>query len=166
MPRNGTKNLKPCQSKEEAKERGRLGGIKSGEVRRERKTIREELLALLSVGDTQQKMSTAMIDKALCGDVKAFEAIRDTIGEKPVDKVMVADIDASVISDVENMVKGVKSPIAKTIICKDKATGEIIKTYLSIKDAAEDLDLFAGNISKCLAGKTKSCGGYCWEYAK
>ena len=114
MPRNGTKNLKPCQSKEEAKERGRLGGIKSGEVRRERKTIREELLALLSVGDTQQKMSTAMIDKALCGDVKAFEAIRDTIGEKPVDKVMVADIDASVISDVENMVKGVKSPIAKT----------------------------------------------------
>ena len=32
-------NLKPVRSKEEARERGKAGGIKSGEVRRERKAF-------------------------------------------------------------------------------------------------------------------------------
>ena len=44
--------------------------------------------------------------KALKGDVKAFEVLRDTAGEKPIDKVMVADVDQSVIDEVEEMVKG------------------------------------------------------------
>jgi hypothetical protein len=42
---------------------------------------------LLSQGDTQQKISTALIEKCLKGDTKAYEIIRDTIGEKPKDKV-------------------------------------------------------------------------------
>ena len=32
-------------------------------------------------------MSLAIIDKALNGDTKAFEVIRDSIGEKPKDKL-------------------------------------------------------------------------------
>lgn len=80
-------DLKPVRTKEEAKERGRKGGIKSGEVRAQRKTLKEELLLLLSQGDTQSKMSLALIQKAMNGDTKAFEVIRDSIGEKPVDKV-------------------------------------------------------------------------------
>ena len=52
-----------------------------------RKTLKEELLLLLSKGDIQEKMSLSMIAKALNGDVKAFEVIRDTIGEKPVEKI-------------------------------------------------------------------------------
>ena len=80
-------DLKPVRTKEEAKERGRKGGIKSGEVRAQRKTLKEELLLLLSQGDTQSKMSLALIQKAMNGDTKAFEVIRDGIGEKPVDKV-------------------------------------------------------------------------------
>lgn len=82
-------NLKPfdsSQSREEAKKNGKKGGIKSGEKRRERKALKEELLLLLSTGDTQKKLSLALIEKAMNGDVKAFEVIRDTIGEKPVDK--------------------------------------------------------------------------------
>lgn len=63
------------------------GGIKSGETRRRRKTLREELLALLEKGDTQENMTLALIQKAMNGDVQAFNSIRDTIGEKPVDKV-------------------------------------------------------------------------------
>jgi hypothetical protein len=35
---------------------------------------------------------------------KAFEVIRDTVGEKPTEKIMVADVDPSVISEVERMV--------------------------------------------------------------
>ena len=80
-------NLKPVRSKEEARERGRQGGKKSGEARRKRKTLREELLALLSQNKTQERMSLAIIDKALNGDTKAFEVIRDSIGEKPKDKL-------------------------------------------------------------------------------
>lgn len=84
-------NLKPVRTKEEARERGRRGGIASGKARRERKTLKEELLLLLSKGDTQQKISLALIEEALMGSnkMKAFEVIRDTIGEKPKEEIEV-----------------------------------------------------------------------------
>ena len=99
-------NLKPVTSKKEARERGRKGGLASGEARRKRKTLKEELLLLLSEGETQQSVTLALIEKAMSGDTKAFEVIRDTIGEKPVDKVMIADVEPSVIAEVEAMVTG------------------------------------------------------------
>ena len=43
------KDLKPVRTKEEAKERGRAGGIKSGEVRRAKKSMRETAKALMSM---------------------------------------------------------------------------------------------------------------------
>jgi hypothetical protein len=79
-------NLKPFQSTEEARERGRKGGIASGIARRERKTLREELLLLLQKNESQERISLALLQKALDGDIKAYEVIRDTIGEKPVEK--------------------------------------------------------------------------------
>ena len=99
-------NLKPVTSKKEARERGRRGGLASGEARRKRKTLKEELLLMLSEGETQQSVTLALIEKAMSGDTKAFEVIRDTIGEKPVDKVMIADVEPSVIAEVEAMVTG------------------------------------------------------------
>ena len=80
------------------------GGKASGEARRKRKTLKEELLLMLADGDTQQSVTLALIEKAMSGDTKAFEVIRDTIGEKPVDKVMIADVEPSVIAEVEAMV--------------------------------------------------------------
>ena len=100
----GKENLRPVSSKEEARERGRKGGLASGEARRKRKTLKEELLLMLSEGETQQSVTLALIEKAMSGDTKAFEVIRDTIGEKPVDKVMIADVEPSVIAEVEAMV--------------------------------------------------------------
>ena len=97
-------NLKPVTSKKEARERGRKGGLASGEARRKRKTLKEELLLMLSEGETQQSVTLALIEKAMSGDTKAFEVIRDTIGEKPIDKVMIADVEPSVIAEVEAMV--------------------------------------------------------------
>ena len=99
-------NLKPVTSKKEARERGRKGGLASGEARRKRKTLKEELLLMLSEGETHQSVTLALIEKAMGGDTKAFEVIRDTIGEKPVDKVMIADVEPSVIAEVEAMVTG------------------------------------------------------------
>ena len=83
----GKENLRPVSSKEEARERGRKGGLASGEARRKRKTLKEELLLMLSEGETQKSVTLALIEKAMNGDTKAFEVIRDTIGEKPADKV-------------------------------------------------------------------------------
>lgn len=80
-------NLNIIQTESEAREKGRAGGIASGEARRARKTLKEELLLLLAEGDTQSKVSLALIQKAMKGNVKAFEALRDTVGEKPIDKV-------------------------------------------------------------------------------
>lgn len=83
-----SENLKPMnkRTKSEQREIAKKAGIKSGEVRRARKTLKEELLLLLENGDTQNKISLALIKKAIKGDIKAFEVIRDTIGEKPADK--------------------------------------------------------------------------------
>ena len=100
----GKENLRPVSSKDEARERGRKGGLASGESRRKRKTLKEELLLMLSEGETQQSVTLALIEKAMSGDTKAFEVIRDTIGEKPIDKVMIADVEPSVIAEVEAMV--------------------------------------------------------------
>lgn len=84
-------NLNPARTKEEARKRGAAGGRASGAARREKKTMRQRLELLLSrkVGDmeTADAVSIAIIEKALSGDVRAYEVIRDTIGEKPVDKV-------------------------------------------------------------------------------
>ena len=76
----------------ELREMARNGGLASGEARRKRKTLKEELLLMLSDGDIQQKISLALINEAINGNnagsvTKAFEVIRDTIGEKPADKV-------------------------------------------------------------------------------
>ena len=81
-------NLKPQnkRTKREQREIAQKGGIQSGMKRRERRALKDELLILLSNGDIQEKLRLALINKALSGDVRAFETIRDTIGEKPVDK--------------------------------------------------------------------------------
>ena len=71
----------------ELREMTRKAGIKSGEVRRARKTLKETLLMMLEEGDMQNNITLALLDKALRGDTKAYEVIRDTVGEKPTDKV-------------------------------------------------------------------------------
>ena len=114
---NGIDNLIPNseRSPEEVRENGRKGGIASGIVRRRKKDLREACLAILETEITTKsgdKMtgSEAMVAKlfqqAMKGNIKAFIALRDTAGQKPVDKVVVADVDQSVINEVENMVAG------------------------------------------------------------
>ena len=85
-------NLIPMneRSKSEVRELGRKGGIKSGEVRRERKAFKEALLLALDTeledGRTVQDVGiNALMLKYIDGDLDVFKAIRDTIGEKPVD---------------------------------------------------------------------------------
>lgn len=84
-------NLIPVRSTEEARKRGKNGGIKSGKVRAKKKTLKEELITLLQSKienkTIQEKISFSLIQEALNGDVKAFVTIRDTIGEKPKEQI-------------------------------------------------------------------------------
>lgn len=101
----GSDNLIPQnkRTKEEQKSITTAGGIASGESRRARKTLKEELLLLLSEGDTQKSVSVALLQKAMDGDVKAFEVLRDTIGERPVEKVENKNVDIVIdLGDLED----------------------------------------------------------------
>ena len=88
----GKDNLKPVRSKEEARERGAKGGKKSGEKRRELKTMRQMLNYLLEKDITNKQgekattleaVMVAQIKEALKGNTRAAQFIRDTIGEMP-----------------------------------------------------------------------------------
>lgn len=58
------KNLKPVKTKSEARERGRNGGIKSGQVRREKRTI-QQILKTITDGDTTTLSQFASIARKL-----------------------------------------------------------------------------------------------------
>ena len=79
------------RTKDEQIKIARQGGIASGEARRRKKELRLSLIALLEADDgkLQDNICTALIKKAENGDVKAFEVIRDTVGEKPTSEVAV-----------------------------------------------------------------------------
>ncbi len=104
------KNLHPVESKSEARRRGRAGGIASGKARREKKAMRETLDILLSMPmkdgasadvesirsfasikgkniSVQEAILIAQVQKAMKGDTKAAEYVRDTIGQKPGENV-------------------------------------------------------------------------------
>ena len=77
---------------EKRKETARNGGIKSGEAKREKKMLREYLEMILAMEDAEgedryTKITRALIDKAEDGDTKAFEVVRDTLGQKPKEQV-------------------------------------------------------------------------------
>lgn len=88
-------NLKPSEYKftqEEAKK----GGINSGKARRAKRDLRKALETLLEK-DFKDKsgnditgteaIATKLFEQAMKGNVKAFETLRDTVGQKPVDKI-------------------------------------------------------------------------------
>ena len=80
-------NLKPVKTKSEARERGRNGGIASGKARRENKLIRDRILERMGETDWDTMIDN-LIERA-SSDTKSFEVLRDTIGQKPVEKVSV-----------------------------------------------------------------------------
>ena len=112
------------QSHEEAVKNGRKGGIASGEARRNKKMLRDcidylfERVDKTVIGDDGQPMSGAeqlaynLFIKAL-GETdtgkaaKAFEVLRDTAGQRPVEKVQstqtVVDMSAFSTEEIKAM---------------------------------------------------------------
>lgn len=107
-------NLKHVLTPEE-KARGRERGH---EKRRQRKQLKEELQALLESDVTDKKgvtrsgdaaMAAVVFSAALKGDWRAWELVRDTSGQKPIERIVVAEIEPDVIQDIEDIVNGEKS---------------------------------------------------------
>ena len=92
---NSRANLRVLTPKQ-AREYGSRGGKKSAQVQAKARTFAEELRLLLEAEITNGKgekvttrkaISTALVKKAIQGDKGAYEQIRDTVGEKPTDRV-------------------------------------------------------------------------------
>ena len=80
-------NLIPAnkRSKSEARENSRKGGIKSGQVRRMKADFKAVLIDLLERGNTMEELGAAAVENAK-SDIAWWQAVRDTIGQKPVEK--------------------------------------------------------------------------------
>lgn len=115
--RGNTKNLIPAnqRSKEEVRKNSAKGGRKSGEVRRQKRDLRLAIERLLEQDFVDKRTGEVLsgaelitlkqMEKAMKGDWRAFQLLRDTAGQKPVEKVMVSEVDQKTINDVEDMMK-------------------------------------------------------------
>lgn len=90
------------RTKNEQREIAKSGGVASGEARRKKKLMREIAQAMLNGALPESMLNEyglepgttggtaimlAQIGKALTGDTRAAEFVRDTAGEKPVQEV-------------------------------------------------------------------------------
>ena len=112
MATGNMENLIPNSSRtpEELREMTRKAGIASGKARRKKKLFKEQIELLLSLPlkdknvkeklkkigidannlDNQMAIIISLYQRALKGDVKAFNALRDTVGEKPKEVIEVS----------------------------------------------------------------------------
>lgn len=114
-------NLKPENAKatqfrsgDEAVKNGKKGGKASGKSRNRKKLLKEYFEILLEKKITDKNgvtmtgaeaMAAKVFQLALKGNLKAFEIMRDTAGQKPIEKVVVSEVDNDVIDEVERMIK-------------------------------------------------------------
>lgn len=146
-------NLKPVRTKSEARERGRNGGRKSGEVRRKNADFRKTLNALLTskIDSKEWKpvlealgvectlesaLNMAMIKEGLSGNVRAYEAIAKYAGQS----------NQTVADDEEQRIRTERAKRARDQEVGDTdSSDENIQNFLkATRPTREDLDnLFA-----------------------
>lgn len=103
-----SENLKSNSERtpKERKEIAQKAGKKSGEARREKKKLKELLEMALemtdeSTGETNaMAITAALIKQAKKGNVLAYTTIRDTKGEKPVEKQEVKVNPVTIVDDI------------------------------------------------------------------
>lgn len=119
-------NLRPVRTKKEARERGRNGGKASGIARRKKKSLLECAKRVLeadipekqykvlekqigSLKDDENTLFTAsvavMVNKALKGDVKAFNSIKDIVAQIEDQQFTREIIDDPLTKALEEMAK-------------------------------------------------------------
>ena len=120
------KNSFARMTPEQRSEYGKIGAQKSMETKRKRKEMRETLDILLkmpmkrgkqysaadikSFADLKDKNLTidqalmiVLVQKGLKGDLNAIAMVRDTVGEKPTDKMEIKDTTPIIISGEDDL---------------------------------------------------------------
>lgn len=96
---------------ERAREAGKLSGIarkEKGDLRKLCQLWMEEEVATGKDGEKitgGQMMVRVAVKEVAKGNPRFWELLRDTAGFKPVDKVMVSEVEPAVIAEVEEIVK-------------------------------------------------------------
>lgn len=94
----------------ERRDNARKAGIASGKARKEKADLRKMCQMVLemdikakdgSIKSGAEAITLAQLQKALKGDAKAYEVLRDTAGQKPVDKVEQVNIDVEYNASVD-----------------------------------------------------------------
>lgn len=130
MPLTGREENLVKFTAESAKERGSAGGKKSAQTKREKRDLQRQFQALLEgtykvpardektgkvkvnkMGQPVQKsvsgaemLALQVMNKALKGDLTAFVLVRDTAGQKPVERVLTAEVPPETFAEVEDLV--------------------------------------------------------------
>lgn len=122
-------NLRPPFTPKEAREYGRKGAAASARVRRQKRDMRETFRDLLDMplkeGDLDEVTALAganrknvtvgeaialvMASKAVKGDVKAAEFVRDTSGQRPTSSVQVTAESKEASAAFMALVEGIKA---------------------------------------------------------
>lgn len=90
-------------STEQAREMQKKSAEKRSQNIKERKLIRQVIEERLG-GEDLEEIVDNLIDRAK-RDSKDFEVLQSALGQKPVEKVVVSEIDVDVIDEVERMIK-------------------------------------------------------------
>lgn len=131
MPATGREeNLIKIEPGQRAAELGSKGGKKSAEVKQKQRDLRRAMQVLLEasykVPKTDEKtrrpvvgkdgkpvmrsvsgaelLATVAFQKAVKGDLHAFELVRDTSGQKPIERTMNAEVAPEVLDEIERLV--------------------------------------------------------------
>lgn len=104
-------NLKPVRTESEARRKGKKGGIASGKARKENKLLKNMLQEALDketkTGTFAVDITIALIKQAKKGNVRAYEVIRDTLGQKPIEKLKVENTETTkILSSISRQLGG------------------------------------------------------------
>lgn len=127
-------------TKEDASEKGKIGAKKSLDTRRKKKKLKEALTALMELPvsernkqsmralgiddkdmNNQMLIAVAAFQKAIKGDVRAMEFIRDMTGQQPVTK-----LDEAKIKLLRAQAKQIEAEIQREAADKESESGIMI----------------------------------------
>lgn len=130
MPATGREeNLRKIEPGQMAAELGSKGGKKSAEVKKQQRDLRRAMQVLLEAtykvpardektqavkrnkkGQPVMKsvsgaelLATMAFQKAVKGDLHAFELVRDTSGQKPIERTMSAEVPPEVLAEIDRL---------------------------------------------------------------
>lgn len=110
-----SKNLIPQNKRTKSEQRkiAKKGGIASGKARQEKIILKKLLEVALEketkTGNQAVDITNALIKKAKKGNVKAYEVIRDTLGQKPIENINIENSQATkVLESINKQLKNKK----------------------------------------------------------